>query len=110
MPKFVHPLESRTLLATHPLSDLPQLSSLPGAPANLYLDFNGDTARSWGGFNVPAQGAYSFDADRTTFSDVELDTIEETWLFVADHFAPFNLNVTTGDPGVDDRANKTLRV
>ena len=34
-----------------PLSSVPQLSSLPGAKASIYLNFTGDFTPSWGGFN-----------------------------------------------------------
>ena len=38
----VEPLEDRRLLALTPIESLPALHSNLGAPASLYLDFNGD--------------------------------------------------------------------
>src|SRR5579864_9295217 len=51
-----------------PLTAVPSLSSDPGAPATLYLDFHGEPAQSWGGQTVPATPAYDSDGDPTTFS------------------------------------------
>lgn len=85
-------LENRLLLSTYPLSSVPALSSDPAAPATLYLDFVGDP-------NTHSTPAYDLDGDPTTFSDAELANIREIWARVAEKFSPFNLNVTTVDPG-----------
>jgi hypothetical protein len=93
----------------HPLSALPVLNSLPGAHAKLVLDFDGDIARTWGSYSVPATPAYDNDGDPTTFTQTELDNIQRIWARVAEKFSPFNINVTTVDPGY--LANKeVLRV
>jgi hypothetical protein len=86
----------------HPLSSLPTLSSLPGAQATLYLDFNGDYEPSWGGYHPGFTPAIDSDGDPTTFTDAELTTIQQTWEAVAEDYSPFNLNVTTVDPGNRD--------
>jgi len=36
--------------------------------ASLYLDFNGDPARTYAGNNIPTRLAYTVDADATTFA------------------------------------------
>ena len=77
---------------------VPAYSSLPGADATLYLNFAGDPITSWLGYSNVTVPVWSIDADRTQFSAVELDEIEETWRGVAEDFAPFNINVTTVDP------------
>lgn len=86
------------------LDSVPQLSSLPGSTMTIYLDFNGHTtsSTSWnwsftGGasFDTPA---YSIDDDLTTFSQTELDRIEQIWARVAEDYAPFDVNVTTVEP------------
>jgi titin len=84
---------------TNPLTSVPALNSNLGAPVNIYLDFNGAASQAWGGYNVPATPAFSQDGDVTTFTDAELTAIQEIWARVSEAYAPFNVNVTTVDPG-----------
>ncbi|WP_254512688.1 choice-of-anchor D domain-containing protein [Anatilimnocola floriformis] len=86
-------------LAGSPLSSLPQLSSNSGATAKLYLDFNGTTTASWGSYTNIVTPVYDQDGDRTTFSAGELNSITEIWKRVSEDYAPFNIDVTTIDPG-----------
>jgi Metallo-peptidase family M12B Reprolysin-like len=81
------------------------LHSDPGATKVIYMDFNGATVSgtSWntqfnGGaaFTIPA---WSMDANRASFSTTELDTIIEMWRMVAEDYLPFDVDVTTQDPG-----------
>ncbi len=83
----------------HSLSSVPALSSRPGAPATLYLDFNGATTGTWGTYSPGTTPAMDADGDSSTFSDGELATIRDAWARVSEDFSPFNLNVTTVDPG-----------
>ena len=86
----------------NPLTDIPELDSLPGAPVSIYLDFDGhtETDPGWAGNNPNVvTPVFDIDNDETTFSDEELRRIEEIWYRVAEDFAPFNVNVTTVDPG-----------
>src|SRR5438046_3413403 len=76
--------------STHPLSSLPALSSRPGAPAALYLDFNGDVTFTWGSYNPDVTPALDQDGDPTTFNDAELETIRTVWKAVAEDYSPFN--------------------
>jgi hypothetical protein len=86
-----------------PLSDVPRLSSRPGAPASLYLDFIGDNTPDWGGYHPGVTPAIDQDGDPTTFTQAELDTIRGAWQAVSEDYSPFNINVTTVDPGnIDD--------
>ncbi|MCC6491491.1 MAG: hypothetical protein IT424_00535 [Pirellulales bacterium] len=78
-----------------PLSSIPVLNSLPGAPVTIYLDFNGHT--SSGGGVTPV---YDADGDATTFSDQELQFMGDLWRVTTEDFAPFNVNVTTVEPSV----------
>jgi hypothetical protein len=88
---------------------VPAYSSNPGAAATLYLDFNGHFEAKWGNYSNIVTPVYSMDADTTTFASYELATIREVWQRVAEDFAPFNINVTTVNPG--NFANgKALRV
>lgn len=91
------------------LASVPALSSHPAAAAKLYLDFDGAAAQTWGAYSVPATPAYDQDGDATTFSTGELASIQTIWARVAEAYSPFQLDVTTVDPG--NRTNlQTLQV
>ncbi len=98
-------LEIRALM-TNPLTAIPKLNSLPGAPVTIYLDFDGHSeSQGWPNSRTDNQTGpvltpvFDIDNDLTTFSDTELDMITETWYRVAEDFSPFRINVTTIDPG-----------
>jgi len=84
---------------SNPISSLPQLHSNPVATAKLFLDFNGHFESSWGGRSNVTTPVFDRDGNLSTFSDGELATIQEIWARVAEDFAPFNIDVTTVDPG-----------
>jgi methionine-rich copper-binding protein CopC len=97
--------------AALPAASLPLLSSNPSATSKVFLDFNGHTTSgTWwnsslnGGANIVTP-AYSMDADPTSFSTTEVASIEEIWKRVAEDYAPFNLDVTTIEPGNLNAAN-----
>lgn len=99
-------LEPRLNLAL----EVPAFSSLPGANHTIYLDFDGHVTigTSWNtsyGVTSIDSPAYSSDTDKTNFSTTELTTIAQTWKRVAEDFAPFQVNVTTVAPTVDDLRN-----
>ncbi len=99
-------LEPRLNLALN----VPAFASLPGANHTIYLDFDGHvtTGTSWNSsYNVTSinSPAYSTDADKANFSPTELTNIEKTWKRVSEDFAPFQVNVTTIAPTVDDLRN-----
>lgn len=96
-------------IATYPLSALPQLSSLPESPYTLHLDFDGHFEPIWGGYSNATTPVFDRDGDATTFSQLEIDTIVEVWTRVSEDFAPFNINVTTVDPG-DFSPRRALKV
>jgi len=102
----VESLELRCLLANHPLTAIPVLNSLSGAPVTIYLDFDGHTeSQDWPDLRVDeVEGpivtpVFDIDNDLTTFSDEELRLISEVWHRVAEDFKPFNVNVSTVNPG-----------
>jgi hypothetical protein len=96
------------MTATPSLS-VPQLSSRPGAPATLYLDFNGNVERQWGGHTNVVTPPYDTDGNKSNYSAGEIAAIDEIWARVAEDYAPFNLNVTTVAPAtIADR--KSARV
>lgn len=88
-----------TLALTNPLTSIPLLSSNSSATAKLFLDFNGHTQASWGNYSNVVTPVYDTDGNRTTFSNAELAAIQEIWARVAEDFSPFNIDVTTIDPG-----------
>jgi len=87
--------ESRCVLSL----TVPALSGLPGAPATVYLDFDGHFEAQWGAFQNITTPAFDRDGDPNNFSAAELDEINDIWAGVVEDFAPFNVNVTTVDPG-----------
>jgi hypothetical protein len=82
-----------------PLGSVPQLSSNPGAAVKVYLDFVGAAAQKWGSFTTTTTPAYDTDGDATTFTQNEIDQVREIWSRVAEKYSPFDVDVTTVDPG-----------
>ncbi|MCE9518326.1 MAG: hypothetical protein K8R87_01970 [Verrucomicrobia bacterium] len=81
------------------------LHSKPGASKVIYLDFNGNTTSGtpWNdsfGLNLVTP-TYDIDATPASFSTTELANIQVIWQSVAEDFAPFDVDVTTQDPGVE---------
>lgn len=99
-------LEPRLCLAL----DVPAFSSFPGATKTIYMDFDGHVTQgtSWNSYfnqttiNSPA---YNSDTDPANFSSTELTQIENAWKRTAEDYFPFQVNVTTVDPGVEALRN-----
>ncbi|MCA9119496.1 MAG: pre-peptidase C-terminal domain-containing protein [Planctomycetaceae bacterium] len=96
---FMEPLEARLCLAT-----VPAFSSLPGANHTIFLDFDGHvtTGTTWNsayGITSITSPPYDIDGDESTFNATELARIEAAWKWAAEDFSPFEVNVTTVDPG-----------
>jgi hypothetical protein len=99
---------------------VPALSSKPGAPYTIYLDFDGDASTTFNAFrNIPpnpayescinnSDGTHTACYDTSTFSTTELANINLIWTRVAEKFSPFNINVTTVDPGYPYRDKVAL--
>jgi PKD repeat protein len=94
-------------VAPYPLDQTFKLHTRPGARRVIYLDFDGHVTRntSWnsaftGGADI-ATPAFDTDGNAAAFSDAERRAIQDIWLRVAEDFAPFDVDVTTEDPGVD---------
>lgn len=90
------------------LSVLPEdtfkLHSLPGANHTIYLDFDGHTTTgtTWNyrsGQITIASPAYDPDNDGPAFTNSERAMIQNIWKRIAEDFSPFQVNVTTQDPG-----------
>ncbi|MGF9756546.1 M12 family metallo-peptidase [Microvirga sp. 0TCS3.31] len=81
-------------------ADVFDLSSRPGSDRTVFLDFEGSTyvGTRWNDGREIVSPAYSVDADRTTFGDIERAQIHLAWRSVAEDYAPFDVNVTTRRP------------
>ncbi len=80
------------------------LHSNPSATKTIYLDFDGNTTTgtSWNssyGVDPIESPAYDPDGNGPAFTNNELSRIQRIWHRVAEDYAPFDLNVTTEDPG-----------
>lgn len=105
MTLFFEQLERREVLSAF------TLHSNPGADHTIYLDFDGHVTEGTAWNNVPCQcldqiitPPYSIDAD-PDFSETELANIETMWARSAEDFWPFDVNVTTQEPGTDRLSN-----
>ncbi len=105
------PANSTSLpVAPFPLEETFQLHSDATATKTIYLDFEGFTTRNtqWNStYNLPniVTPAYSLDGDYLTFSDTERLVIQAIWEHVSEDFRPFDVDVTTEDPGVEALRN-----
>jgi hypothetical protein len=85
------------------------LNSRPGASTTIYLDFDGGpTPESWKrthqkayGIELPDTAAPFGDSD-PAFSAEELEAIRLIWEGVAEDYSPFDVNVTTQQPPLED--------
>jgi hypothetical protein len=95
--------------ATYPENQTFALHSLPGSTHTIFLDFDGgDVSNTWwnsgSAYNpnpMPARyyTGFTLDGDPGTFTSAELAYIQEVWRIVAEKYAPFDVDVTTQDPG-----------
>jgi hypothetical protein len=87
-----------------PLADTFKLHSRPTATKVIYLDFDGHTTSgtAWNGGDTLFTPAYDIDGNAAAFSNVELLNIQEIWARVVEDFSPFDVNVTTEAPGIED--------
>nr|MBA3314559.1 FG-GAP repeat protein [Planctomycetaceae bacterium] len=98
--------DSAQFAPPRPLADTFKLHSLPGADFVIYLDFDGHTTvgtnwnTAYNGGNPIVSPRFSTDAN-PAFNAGELEYIQRVWQRVAEDFAPFNVDVTTEDPGVE---------
>lgn len=84
------------------------LHSKPGASKVIYLDFDGHTTSGTSWNSSFTSGAdiitppFSNDSTvSTAFSQTELDNIFSIWQRVTEDYAPFDVDVTTQDPGLE---------
>lgn len=94
--------------ATLSASGVPLLHSRPAATRKIFLDFDGHTTTGtyWNtyynknGAGLPiTTPAFDRDGNPSTFSSSEHADIVAIWRAVAEDYAPFDVDVTTEDPG-----------
>ena len=93
--------------AAYPYEQTFLLHSRPGATRAIYLDFDGNvtSGTAWNqnftsGQDI-ASAPFDLDGDPATFSAAERDLIQGIWQRVAEDFIPYDVDVTTQDPGVE---------
>jgi len=79
------------------------LHSNPGATKRIFLDFDGHTTTgtAWLRGATIVTPAFDIDNNPSSFSATELARIREAWERAAEDFLPFNVDVTTEDPGIE---------
>jgi hypothetical protein len=81
-----------------------KLHSSPGASHTIFVDFDGGTVKqtAWNTYHgVTAWNAVAYDTDgkKNSFSNDEISDMAEIWQQVAEDYVPFDVDVTTEDPG-----------
>jgi hypothetical protein len=82
-----------------------QLHSLPGSSKVIYLDFDGQTVTgshwSTDGHlpNSLVAPAYDTNGNPASWSQAEIDVIQSVWQRVSEDYSPWDVDVTTQDPG-----------
>jgi PKD repeat protein len=96
-----------TTTSTPSSADVLTLHSLPGASKVILLDFTGHTTSgtNWnsayaGGSSI-VSAPFDLDGDPSTFNETESGVILRIWQRVAEDYAPFAVDVTTEDPGLE---------
>lgn len=86
-----------------PLDQTFLLHSAPGSQRTIYLDFDGQqvSGTAWNDEGLPngTHPAWTLDGNAGSFSARERTIVQEIWQRVAEDFAPFDVDVTTEDPG-----------
>lgn len=75
-----------------------KLHSNPGASKVIYMDFDGHIAPEWDDF---VYDSFDLDGNPNSFSIAEKRMIRQSWQSLAEDFLPFDVDITTEDPGVD---------
>ncbi len=91
----------------YPTSQTFALHSRSSSPYKLYLDFTGNTTSgtqwntSFNGGRAIVSAPYDIDGNPGSLSTREHAIIQAVWLQVREDYAPFHIDVTTQDPGLD---------
>ena len=87
--------------APYGLNNTFALESKPDATKTIYLDFDGHHSVNNGWGHDIQFPAFNRDGNVNSFSNSELIEIQKQFQHVAEDFLPFDVNVTTADPGID---------
>ncbi len=93
--------------APFPYNETFSLHSRPGSNRVIYLDFDGyvTAGTAWNTSFTNGQpinsAPFSIDGDPNSFNQQEQDVIQYVWQRIAEDYAPFDVDVTTQDPGDD---------
>lgn len=79
-----------------------ELHSNPGASKVIYMDFNGHVAPEWDDF---VYDGFDLDNNPGSFSNAEQKMIRQSWQSLAEDFLPFDVDITTQDPGLEALRN-----
>ncbi|RIQ22273.1 Ig-like domain-containing protein [Jiangella rhizosphaerae] len=99
--RFEAPHDDHEHAEATPAADVPgdpEGGSKPGAPYTVYLDFDGATIQNTEWNRYYEEDVYEL-APNAAASDP--DYVYQVWARVAEDYAPFDVNVTTTDPGAD---------
>jgi VCBS repeat-containing protein len=85
----------------YPTSQTFLLHSRPAATRKIHLDFDGHstTNGSWNGGATIVSEPFDMNGNGSTWSDAEHERIQKIWQRVMEDFSPFDVDVTTEDPG-----------
>lgn len=79
------------------------LHSKPGSQRTIFLDFDGTgvSGTQWNAEGLPngTHPAWDPAGNGPSFSATELTVVQDVWARVAEDYAPFDVDVTTADPG-----------
>ena len=91
-------------------ADAMRLHSNPNATRILYLDFDGHdlTGTAWSRTSTLVAPPCDWDGNPASFSDAEKGKIKKIWSFVAEDFAPFDVDVTTEVQSEDQITRSSL--
>jgi hypothetical protein len=96
----------KTIAPVLPTDQTFKLHSRPSATRKIFLDFDGATVSNTGwngtGAGKVANGTHTgfdLDGNPSTFSTAEQGYIQQVWRDVSETYSPFDVDVTTQDPG-----------
>ncbi len=101
------PITDNITTPLYPTSQTFGLHSRSSSPFKLYLDFTGNTTTGtrWNaelnGGRAIVSAPYDYDGNPGSLSTREHAIIQAVWLQVREDYAPFHIDVTTEDPGLD---------
>jgi hypothetical protein len=73
--------------------------SRPGASKVIYLDFDGHSTTATSVWGAQTQPGFDLDGNPASYSSAEILAVRNIWERVSEDFAPFDVDVTTADPG-----------